>query len=85
MSCVTRKPVFGVPTRSDADQAQQSQSMTRGFNFKEIYAVKTGDDQLCSNLICTLIFACAKVGFSHEMSHKVIPYSKIYYISKCSA
>ena len=31
MSLVVRKPVFGFPTRSDTNQAVQSQKMARGL------------------------------------------------------
>ena len=34
MSLVVRKPVFGVPTRSDTNQAVQLQKMARGLKFR---------------------------------------------------
>ena len=33
MSLVLRKPVFGVPTRSDSNRAVQPQKMARGLKF----------------------------------------------------
>ena len=46
MSLVLRKPVFGVPTRSDTNRAVQSQKMPRGLKFR-IYEVE-GLYYLCS-------------------------------------
>ena len=34
MSLVVRKPVFGVPTRSDQNRAVQSQKMAGGLKFR---------------------------------------------------
>ena len=34
LSCVVRKPVFGLPTRSDTNRAVQAQKMARGWKFR---------------------------------------------------
>ena len=34
MSCVARKPVFGVPNRSDTNQVVQLEKMARSLKFR---------------------------------------------------
>ena len=71
MSWDTRKPTTWFPTRSDTNQAVQSQKITRGWKFR-IYKVeklhyscrenKGADQRLCF----AFVFTYAKCWFSHS-------------------
>ena len=73
LSLISRKPVFGVPARSNTNQTVQPQKMARGLKFWNYvedglcYVAKT-KEQLIScavtmQLICAFVFAYAKAGF----------------------
>ena len=54
-----RKPrSSGFPTRSDTNQAVQSQNLAKGFKFR----IK----KVAAQLICAFVFAYAKNRFTHD-------------------
>ena len=77
-----RKPVFGIPTRSDTNRAVQLQKMARGLKFR-IYEVEglyylcsenKGANQLCGYLEADLRLCfriCKKPVFSRRGSYVV--------------
>ena len=79
MGLVMRKPTFWFRTWSDTNQAVQPHKIARDLKF-QILEVE-GLYYLCSEnkalisfavtakLICVLVFAYAKIQFSHEAAH----------------
>ena len=67
----------GFPTRSDTNQAVQSQKKARCLKFRiyveeELYYAKTKvliSFAVTAKLICTFVFAQAKIQFSHDTAH----------------
>ena len=76
MSCIVRKPGFGIPTGSDTNGAVQPQRRVRGLKFRtygveRLYCVcskNKGADQLLGNC-CTFVYAYTKSKFSHDAAH----------------
>ena len=88
MSSIARKPVFGVSTRSDTNQAVQSQKMDRGLKFLiqkvegfyYLCSENKGADQLCSYCaadlhLCFCIYG--KRRFSRDVAQIILARSAV--------
>ena len=73
-----RKPTIWVPTRSDTNQAVQSQKMVRGWKLdlesRGIFYLCSETKALISfaitgKLICAFVFTYADCWFSHAVAH----------------
>ena len=63
----------GFPTRSDSNRSVQSQMQARSLKFwkkvEEELSYPCSESKGADQLICTFVFAYAKVRFSHDAAH----------------